>query len=182
MKGDRDEHRSRRPQDRQPRPGAGGLPRQHRRPLPGRRRRRGRALLARRAPDVAARARRAAAPAHARGRVQLRPGGPDGRAPRRRRRRGRARRPRLQAARPVAHLLERGRRAMPDPRDHLAGRLRGLLPRARRPRRRDRRRPGGARAAQRALRARDASGDAFPSCSSASACSIGERLAGGWRP
>ena len=41
-------------------------------------------LLARRAPDAAARAGRAAAPAHARGRVQLRARGPDGRAARRR--------------------------------------------------------------------------------------------------
>ena len=46
-------------------------------------------------------------------------------------------RPRLQAAQPVAHVLERGRRAVPDPRDHLAGRLRALLPGALRPRRRD---------------------------------------------
>src|SRR4029453_16764871 len=46
----------------------------------------------------------------------------------RRGRRGGAGRPRVQAARPVAHLLERGRRAVPDPRDHLAGRLRAVLP------------------------------------------------------
>ena len=106
----------------------GGLPREHRRPLHDRRGRGGRALLARRAPDVAARARRAAAPAHARGRVQLRARGAHGRAAGRRGRRGRARRPGLQAAQPVAHLLERGRRALPDPRDHLAGRVRALLP------------------------------------------------------
>ena len=30
----------------------------------------------------------------------------------------RGRRPRVQAARPVAHVLERRRRALPDPRDH----------------------------------------------------------------
>ena len=36
-------------------------------------------------------------------------------------------RPGVQAARPVAHLLERRRRALPDPGDHLAGRLRAFL-------------------------------------------------------
>ena len=41
-------------------------------------------------------------------------------------------RPRLQAAQPVAHVLERRRRAVPDPRDHLPGRLRAVLRRARR--------------------------------------------------
>ena len=42
-----------------------------------------------------------------------------------------------QASQPVAHVLERRRRAVPDPRDHRAGRLRELLRRARggRPRR-----------------------------------------------
>ncbi|CAA9573076.1 MAG: hypothetical protein AVDCRST_MAG59-3756, partial [uncultured Thermomicrobiales bacterium] len=45
-------------------------------------------------------------------------------------------RPRLQAARPVAHLLERRRRSLPDPGDHLAGRVRGSL-------RGDRGGPGG---------------------------------------
>ena len=65
----------------------------------------------------------------------------------------------LQAAQPVAHLLERGRRAVPDPGDHLAGRLRALLPRAVRPGRRHRGRPGGAGAAERALRPRDAAGE-----------------------
>ena len=49
----------------------------------------------------------------------------------------RGRRPRLQAARPVAHLLERRRRAPPHPRDHLPGRLRALLPRVRRGRTKD---------------------------------------------
>ena len=44
----------------------------------------------------------------------------------------RARRPGPQAAQPVAHVLERGRRAVPDPRDHRPGRVRGLL-RERRP-------------------------------------------------
>ena len=63
-------------------------------------------------------------------------------------------RPRPQAAQPVAHVLERGRRAVPDPRDHLARRLRAVLPGAVRPRRRAERRPGGARRAERALRPR----------------------------
>jgi hypothetical protein len=54
----------------------GRVPRQHRRPVHDRRPRVGRALLARRAPDVAAGARRAAAPAQSRGRVQLRARGP----------------------------------------------------------------------------------------------------------
>ena len=142
-----------------PQDAARGLPREHRRPLHDRRGRRGRALLARRASDVAARARRAAAPPHARGRVQLRARGPHGRAAGRRRRRGRPGRPGLQAAQPVAHVLERGRRALPDPRDHLAGRLRALLPRALRHGRRDRGGRGRGRRAQRALRPRDAAGD-----------------------
>ena len=99
----------------------------------------GRALLARRAPDVPAGARRAATPPHARGRVQLRARGTDGRAARRRRRRGRPGRPGPQAAQPVAHVLERRRRAVPDPRDHRPGGLRALLRRARRHGRRRRR-------------------------------------------
>ena len=33
----------------------------------------------------------------------------------------------LQAAQPVAHVLERGRWALPDPRDHLPGRVRALF-------------------------------------------------------
>ena len=70
-------------------------------------------------------------------------------------RRGRAGRPGLQAAQPVAHLLERRRRALPDPRDHRAGRLRALLRRARRHRRRAERRPESARRALRALRPGD---------------------------
>src|SRR5438477_10066237 len=39
----------------------------------------------------------------------------------------RTRRPRVQASRPVAHLLERRRNRVPDPRDHLAGDVRALL-------------------------------------------------------
>ena len=52
-----------------------GIPRKHRRAVHDRRVGGRRALLARRAPDVAALARRAAPPSHARGRVQLRPRG-----------------------------------------------------------------------------------------------------------
>ena len=57
---------------------------------------------------------------------------------------------------PVAHVLERGRRAVPDPRDHRASRVQAVLRRAGRPRRRAGGRPGGARGAEPALRARDA--------------------------
>jgi mannose-6-phosphate isomerase-like protein (cupin superfamily) len=39
-------------------------------------------------------------------------------------------RPGVQAAEPVAHVLERGGHDLPDPRDHLARRLRALLQRA----------------------------------------------------
>ena len=111
------------------------------------------------------------APAHARGRVQLRAGGADGRAAGRRRRRGWARRPRVQAARPVAHVLERRRRAVPDPRDHLAGRLRAVLPGALRPGRRDRGGPGRGRASSASGTASRCGRRRFPSCSSASGCS-----------
>src|SRR6266536_1715174 len=90
---------------------------------------------------------------------QLRRAGADGRATGRRGGRGRARRPGLQAAQPVAHVLERGRRAVPDPRNHLAGRLRALLRRARGHGRRDPGGPGGPGAAQRALRPPDAARD-----------------------
>ena len=72
---------------------------------------------------------------------------------------GRPGRPGPQAAQPVAHLLERRRRAVPHPRDHRPGRLRATSSRelsdmggvasAE---------PGDARRAQRALRARDAAG------------------------
>ena len=51
----------------------------------------------------------------------------------------------FQAAEPVAHVLERRRRALQNPRDHFARRIRALLRRAHRPRRR---RPGRARAAR----------------------------------
>ena len=67
----------------------------------------------------------------ARGRVQLRHRGSDGRNAGRRRRLRRGRRLRVQAAQPVAHVLEPGRHPLPDPRDHLPGRLRALLRRAR---------------------------------------------------
>ena len=52
-----------------------------------------------------------------------------------------------------------GDRAVPDPRDHLACRLRALLPGALRPGRRVGRGSGGGRAAERAVRPRDAAGD-----------------------
>ena len=48
-------------------------------------------------------------------------------AARRRRRARRGRRSGLQAARPMAHVLERGRWPLPDPRDHLPGRVRALF-------------------------------------------------------
>ena len=50
-----------------------------------------------------------------------------------------------------------GDEPVPDPRDHLARRLRAVLRRARRPRRRRKYEPGDARRALRALRAGDAS-------------------------
>ena len=120
--------------------GQGRPPRGHRGAVHGVGRGDRRRVLARRAPDGAARAGRAAASPHARGRVLLRPRGADGRRPRRRGRVRRARRPRVQAARAVAHVLERGRRAVPDPRDHLPRRLRAVLRGARRPACRARRR------------------------------------------
>ena len=100
--------------------------------LEDRRRPHGRRLLRRPPPARPARPRRPTPPAHARGRVLLRdrPGtlgallgdevvtaGPGHLG--------------LQAAQPVAHVLERRRHAVRDHRDHLAGRLRELLPRAR---------------------------------------------------
>ena len=106
----------------------GRPPRRLRRPLPHLGRGERRRLLAGGAPDPAALAVRAAAPALRHRRVQLRARGAHGRPARRRGRLRRGRRPRLQAARPVAHLLERRRRALPDPGDHLPGRLRALLP------------------------------------------------------
>ena len=128
-----------------------------------------RRVLARRAPDAAAPARRAAAPPQPRGRVLLRARGPDGRAARRRRRLRRGRRPRPQAARPVAHVLERGRRALPDPRDHRPGRLRGLLRRARRRgRRRAARSPSGWPPSAPAT-ASSSTSSRSPGCASASA-------------
>ena len=98
--------------------------------------------------------------------------------------RSRARRPRVQAAQPVAHLLERRRRAVPNPRDHLAGRLRALLPGALRPRRRGRRRtrrPSGSSASATAWRC---GRSRSPTCSSASGCSWASRsaAAGGREP
>ena len=68
-----------------------------------------RRLLARRAPDPAADAGRAAAQALPRGRVQLRYRGPDGRAARRERDLRGRRRFGVQAPQSVAHLLERRR-------------------------------------------------------------------------
>ena len=91
----------------------------------------GRGLLARRASDAAAAPGGPAPQALARGRVQLRDRGADGRPARRRRRLRGGGGPGVQAARPVAHVLERRRRAVPDPGDHLAGRLRAFLRRAR---------------------------------------------------
>ena len=102
----------------------GRVPRQHRGALHDRRR--DDATAASRSSNT--RCRRARSPRRStgtsRGRVQLRARGPHGRAARRRRARGRPRRSRLQAARRVAHVLERRRRALPDPRDHRARRLR----------------------------------------------------------
>ena len=79
-----------------------------------------RRILAGRAPDPAEDTVRAAPPSLARGRIQLRARGRMGAAGRRRRLR-RCRRLRVQAARPVAHVLERRRHALPDPRDHRPG-------------------------------------------------------------
>ena len=73
---------------------------------------------------------RPAAPAQPGRRVQLRARRPRGRPPRRQGGVRRARRPGVQAARAVAHLLERRRHPSPHPRTHLPRRLRGLLPRA----------------------------------------------------
>ena len=58
---------------------------------------------------------------------------------------------------PVAHLLERRRRADPDPGDHLPGRLRAVLRRARRSGRRDAGRAADPGRPVRPLRARDGS-------------------------
>ena len=90
-----------------------------------------------------------------------------GRAARRRGGRGRARRSGLQAARPVAHVLERRRRGVPDPRDHRPGGLRGLLPRARR--RAARRRGDGPAACRSSARATASSSTSTASRGSASA-------------
>ena len=86
-------------------------------------------------------------------------------------RRGGAGRPRLQAPRPVAHVLERRRRGVPDPRDHRARGLRGLLPRAR-PRNEAARRPAGPSAARAGRPATGSSSTSRASrcCASASAC------------
>ena len=116
--------------------------------------------------------RRLAAPLHRhtpRGRVLLRARGPHGRAARRRRRLRRGRRPRAQAAQPVAHVLERGRRALPHPRDHRPRRLRALLRRARRrePRRAARPRVAGRRSAP--ATAWSSTSRRSPACASASA-------------
>src|SRR6266545_2647024 len=68
---------------------------------------------------------------------------------------GGAGRPDLQAAQPVAHVLERGRRGGTDPRDHLPSRTRALLLRAGRPGRRGASRARDPDDAESALRARD---------------------------
>ena len=150
-------------------PGAGShrrkvrLPRQHRGQVHDRRRGGRRRFLAGRTPDGAAGARGAAAPAQPRGRVQLRARGPDRGAARRRGPDRRAGRPDLQAARPVAHVLERRRRAGADARDHRPGRLRALLRGAGRSRAASRR-PSRRRMARalRSLRARDGIRDTVP--------------------
>ena len=68
------------------------------------------------------RARGTASPPQSRGRVQLRPRGPRRRAPRRRGGARRGRRPDLQAARAVAHVLERRLATRADSRADLPGR------------------------------------------------------------
>ena len=112
------------PHDHRPDRRRGRLPREHRRALHDRRRRD--AASASRSSSI--RCRRARSPRRCTATTARTSTAtsqrPDGRAARRRRRRGRPRRPRLQAARPVAHVLERRRRAVPHPRDHLPRRLR----------------------------------------------------------
>src|SRR3954447_11290572 len=154
LKGHTRDADNRRPEDRRLARRQVRQPRLDRRPLHDRHRGDARRrLLPRRAPDAAAGPRRAAAPPHPRGRVLVRARGADGRAARRRRRLRRGGRPRPQAAQPVAHVLERGRRAVPDPRYHRPRRVRAFLRRARRRRRRRSGRPGVARRRRRALRA-----------------------------
>ncbi|CAA9457136.1 MAG: hypothetical protein AVDCRST_MAG25-267, partial [uncultured Rubrobacteraceae bacterium] len=84
----------------------------------------GRRFLAGRASHPAADARRPAPPPRQRGRVQLRHRGAHGGQARRRRRVRGEGASGLQAARPVAHVLERRRRGVPDPGDHLPRRVR----------------------------------------------------------
>ncbi|CAA9491610.1 MAG: hypothetical protein AVDCRST_MAG53-1441, partial [uncultured Solirubrobacteraceae bacterium] len=122
--------------------------------VPARRGRDRRRVLARRAPDRAADAGLTGPHAHPRGRVVVRARGARRPAGRRQADRGAAGRPRAQAPRGAARVLERHRRARPLPRDHLARRLRAVLRRGGTALCAGRARHGGLRRPEPALRAR----------------------------